>query len=68
MTIEVIDTEYGFEISWDPSDPVECVLNDWTEQDFLQIMLQKAKKVLAEHKIAQNSLDQNTFEQEFMAK
>jgi len=68
MTMQVVETEDGFEISWDPDDPVERVLNDWTEQDFLQIILKEAERVLAEHEIAQNSSGGNTFEQEFMAK
>ena len=68
MTMEVIETEDGFDISWDPNDPVERVMNDWTEEDFLQIILAEAEKVIAEHEIAQNGSDENTFEQEFMAK
>ena len=68
MTMEVIETEDGFDISWDPDDPVECVFNDWTEEDFLQIILAEAEKVIAEHEIAQNGSDENTFEQGFMAK
>jgi len=30
MTMEVIETEDGFDISWDPNDPVERVMNHWT--------------------------------------
>lgn len=68
MTIEVIETEEGFEISWDPEDPIERGLNDLNEEDFLRIILEKAEKVIAEHQIAQKGSDENTFEQEFLAK
>lgn len=68
MTIEVVETEEGFEISWDPEDPIERGLNGLSEQELLQIILNEAEKVIAEHEIKQNSLGDNTFEQEFMAK
>lgn len=68
MTIEVKETEEGFEISWDPNDPVERGLNDFTEQEFLQVILKEAERVIAEHEITQNGSDENTFEQEFLAK
>jgi len=68
MTIEVVETEEGFEISWDPNDPTERRLNDITEQEFLQMILKEAERVIAEHEIAQKSSGENTFEQEFMAK
>ena len=68
MTIEVVETEEGFEISWDPEDPIERGLNDLSEQEILQIILDQAEKVIAEHQIAQKGSDENTFEQEFLAK
>lgn len=68
MTIEVKETEEGFEISWDPNDPIERGLNDLSEQELLQIILNEAEKVIAEHEIAQKRSDENTFEQEFLAK
>lgn len=58
MAIEVVETESGYEISWDPSDSIERVLSDWTEEDFLKIVMTAAEKVLEEA----------TFEGEFMAK
>jgi hypothetical protein len=34
--IEVTQREDGsFDISWDKNDPVESMLNEWTEQDFI---------------------------------
>jgi hypothetical protein len=68
MTIEVIETEEGFEISWDPEDPIERGLNDLSEQELLQIILKEAERIISEHEIAQKSSGENTFEQEFMAK
>lgn len=68
MTIEVIETEEGFEISWDPEDPIERGLNYLNEEDFLRIILEKAEKVIAEHQIVQKGSEENTFEQEFLAK
>lgn len=68
MTIEVVETEEGLEISWDPNDPIERGLNGFSEQEFLQIILNEAEKVIAEHEIAQKGSGGNTFEQEFMAK
>jgi len=58
MTIQVTETETGFEISWDPEDPLECILNDWTEDDFRAAIFLQAEKVLAEH----------TFEEGFLEK
>jgi hypothetical protein len=68
MTIEVRETEEGFEISWDPGDPLESVFNDWTEDDFRQIVMGAAERVIAEHENAQKGSDINVFEQEFLAK
>lgn len=68
MTIEVVETEEGFEISWDPEDPIERAFNDWTEEDFRTVIVKAAEKVIAEHEITQNGSGDNTFEQEFLAK
>jgi len=46
--IEVKENEDGsFEISWDENDPRESVFNDWTEQDFVDI-IEKHLKSLTE--------------------
>ena len=38
--IDVKENEDGtFEISWDENDPVERVLNTWTEQDFIDTIM-----------------------------
>lgn len=68
MTIEVVETEEGFEISWDPEDPIERALNGLTEEEFLRIILERAEKVIAEHEITQKSSNENNFEQDFLAK
>ena len=37
MTIKVTERGDGsFDIDWDPNDPVESIMNDWTEEDFIQ--------------------------------
>jgi hypothetical protein len=34
--IEVHENEDGsFQIDWDPNDPVESIMNEWTEEDFI---------------------------------
>lgn len=58
MTINVKETKDGFEISWDPDDPVESVFNDWTEDDFRAAIFLQVEKVLAGH----------TFEEGFLEK
>ena len=38
--IDVKENEDGsFDISWDENDPVESVLNTWTEQDFIDTIM-----------------------------
>ena len=38
--IDVKQNEDGsFDISWDENDPVESVLNTWTEQDFIDTIM-----------------------------
>jgi len=56
--MRVTETEEGFDIEWDPEDPLECVFNDWTEEDFTAAIMLSVKKVLGEH----------SFEEEFMEK
>lgn len=47
--IEVKEQEDGsFTISWDPDDPVESVFNTWTEQDFIDMIMQRCREVLGE--------------------
>jgi len=39
--IEVKDLgNYEFQISWDENDPLESQLNNWTEQDFLDAIME----------------------------
>lgn len=39
MAIEVTENDDGsFQISWDENDPVESMMNDWTEEDFIQVI------------------------------
>jgi hypothetical protein len=49
MAIECVENEDGsFTLSWDPNDPVESVLNDWTEETFINCIMDYANKVLGE--------------------
>lgn len=41
-------TENTFEISWDENDPKEKIFNDFTEEDFLNIIREYCKKELGE--------------------
>jgi hypothetical protein len=39
MTIKVEEREDGsFDISWDENDPQESILNNFTEQDFVNVI------------------------------
>jgi hypothetical protein len=45
--IEVTEKEDGsFDISWDENDPTENILNTWTEQDFIDCIMQECEKIL----------------------
>ena len=47
--IDVKEEDNGsFTISWDENDPTERVLNTWTEQDFIDCIMQECKKILGE--------------------
>jgi hypothetical protein len=43
------ETDSGFTITWDPDDPVESIMNDWTEEDFINVIMKRAEEVIAEH-------------------
>ena len=37
MTIKVTERGDGsFDIDWDSKDPIESIMNEWTEEDFIQ--------------------------------
>lgn len=46
ISVEFFDEENRMEISWDPEDPIECGLNDYTEEDIIKLLLDKANEVL----------------------
>lgn len=47
-------------IYWDENDPIESVLNDWTEEDFIQCIMQKCEEILeAEKYIRRKGLNFN---------
>lgn len=39
----------GFKIEWDANDPVESVFNDWTEEDFVRVIMNYAQGVIEEY-------------------
>lgn len=41
-------------ITWDANHPVESILNDWTEQDFINAIMQECNKVLENEKLDRN--------------
>lgn len=44
--IKVEENEDGsFEISWDENDPKESLLNQFTEQDFIDVIVQYANQI-----------------------
>ena len=44
IEVKEID-EYTFEISWDENDPKESILNDFTEQDFIDVLMNRIKEL-----------------------
>ena len=47
--IQVTEKADGsFDISWDERDPVEKILNDWTEEDFVNVIQEHLKKLSEE--------------------
>jgi len=48
MTISVIENTDGtFTIDWDKEDPKESILNDWTEEDFIECIRSHCEEVIA---------------------
>jgi hypothetical protein len=46
--IEVKENQDGsFDISWDENDPTESILNTWTEQDFIDCIMQECERTLS---------------------
>ena len=49
MTIEVKELEDGtFEINWDENDPYESALNDWTEDMFLDFIMEGVRQAMTQ--------------------
>jgi hypothetical protein len=45
MAIDVKEEQDGsFTISWDENDPTESILNTWTNQDFIDCIMEECKK------------------------
>lgn len=50
MTIKVTELKDNtFEISWDENDPVESILNTWTESDFLDAIEKYLNQLNKQH-------------------
>lgn len=48
--IDCKENEDGsFTITWNPNDPVESVLNTWTEENFIEAIAKQCKEVLKEN-------------------
>ena len=46
MTIEVTENEdVSFTISWDETSPTESILNTWTEDDFIKVIMEHLQKL-----------------------
>jgi hypothetical protein len=46
MTIEVIQEEdQSLTITWDKDDPIESQLNHWTEQDFINCIMERVNEI-----------------------
>ena len=51
--IDCKENEDGsFTISWDQNDPIESVLNDWTEADFIEVITNYAEEIIAAEKFS----------------
>jgi hypothetical protein len=42
------ENDGSFTISWDENDPIESILNTWTEEDFIDCIRKRCKEVLGE--------------------
>ena len=40
------ESDGSLTITWDENDPVESILNTWTEQDFIDAIMERANQVL----------------------
>ena len=44
--IEVTENENGsFTISWDENSPTESILNTWTEEDFIKVIMERIEEL-----------------------
>ena len=41
----VEESDGSLTISWDENDPVESILNTWTEQDFINAIMERCKSI-----------------------
>ena len=51
MTIKVTENEdKTFTITWDKTSPTESILNTWTEEDFIRVIMDAVEKPVEEPK------------------
>jgi hypothetical protein len=47
MTIEVTENEdNSLTISWDETSPTESILNTWTEEDFIKVIMERLESLV----------------------
>jgi len=56
MSEQQLDPDFPFSVTeeedgswtfdWDPNHPVTCVFNDWTEQDFSEMLISAAEETI----------------------
>ena len=52
MTIQVRELENNeFQISWDENDPIESMLNTWTEDDFINFFTEKLLQMVDDNDV-----------------
>jgi hypothetical protein len=44
----------SFTLEWDENDPVESMMNDWTEEDFVRVITEAADRYLAAERFLGN--------------
>lgn len=61
--MKVIENKDGtFTIEWDEKDPIESVFNDWTEEDFIQVITEAAERILSQQEYCGSEKKVNTTE------
>jgi len=43
--IQVTENENEFTITWDETSPTESILNTWTEEDFIKVIMDRVEEL-----------------------